>query len=83
MQAGVHPLIVFDMDRNLWLLFAFGDLNVGKDNVIGLAGRDTLGEFAVVVGHSLPAGFLLVGAANLDGNTIGRTTVGSPDGAEY
>src|SRR5690242_16004005 len=83
MQADVGPLIVFYVHCYLWLSGSslFG-LDVGPDHVIGLARRHPLRELAPVVRDLFPLRFLLVDAADLDGNAVGGTIVLAPHRAE-
>ena len=57
----------------------FGALHVRPDHVVGLPGRDSLGELAGVVGVQFPSGFFLIGPPNLYRNPIKRPSVRIPN----
>src|SRR5271166_923790 len=63
-------------------IFSLHSLEVGPHYIVGLAGGDTLGEFAGVIGIDLPFGFLIGQAADLNPYAIDGVIVGIPDGAE-
>src|SRR5450759_5583204 len=54
-------------------------LHVRPNDVVGLAGRHSLGELAGVIGIELPAGFLLVGPPDLHLDPVKRAPIGAPN----
>ena len=90
MQTGVFPLVVEDMHGNFLgqvQRLAVGGLEtfeVGREDVVGLAGGNALGKLTVMVGVEFPAHFagFVLGTANLDPDTIHRTIIRPPDGTE-
>ena len=87
MQASVGALFILDMDGYLRTGFQVLAgrqlivLEVGPQNVVGLAGRYALRKFPLVVGVEFPAGVFLAGGADFDLYAIHRVTVGVPHGA--
>jgi len=89
-QAGVFALVVVDVDGDFLdqvegpAVGGFDVLEIGRKDIVALAGGNALGEFAVVVGEEFPAdSFGLVGgAANPYGDAVDGVVVGPPDGAE-
>ena len=57
-------------------------LRVGPNDVVGLACGHPLSELTSVVGIELPAGFFLVGTADLDLDAVDGPPVGIKDGSE-
>src|SRR5271157_116174 len=82
MQADVLPLIVFDLDCDFRLGLAFRGLDVGLDDVILPAHRNSLRKLTSLVRHKLPLGFLAGGSPDLDGNAGSRAGVRSPNGSD-
>src|ERR1700676_540158 len=87
MQAGVDALIRIYMHRDLFRLQpvapgGFEIPGVGPDYVILLARGNTLRELTIMIGVKLPAGFLVILAANLDLDCVDRMIVRTPDRAE-
>src|SRR5438270_3458306 len=81
MQADVYSLVTIHVDFALGL-GAFLALDVGLDDVVGIARGDALGELTTAVGDDFPLGLVLIGAADLDLHAISRLIVGRPDGAK-
>ncbi len=48
---------------------------ISRDDVVGFSGRNPLREFAQVVGDELPLWLFILGAADLDRNSIDRTII--------
>src|ERR1035438_2137957 len=82
MKAGVFPLIVFDLDGDLRLGLALGSFDVGVDDVVLSARRNSLRKLPALIGNQFPLGFLAGGTVDRDGNASQRTVVGGPDGAD-
>jgi hypothetical protein len=89
MQSSVFAFIMIDVNGNFldqaqWpAVDRFEAFEVGRKNIVGLAGRNTLGELAHVVGVDLPADLLgfIGGAADFYWDAIDGAIVGSPDRA--
>ena len=82
MQADVDPLIILNVYCFLWFISALGGLDVGPNHVVSLAGGNTLGELASVIGQEFPLCLLLIRKADLYRNPINWAIVLVPDGAE-
>src|SRR5277367_2267751 len=87
MQAGVDPLVVVHVDRDLISLhrsavLRLRTLGVGPDHIILLARRDALSELAVVIRVKLPADFLFLLPPNLDLHSVNWTVIRTPDRAK-
>jgi hypothetical protein len=86
MEADVLAFIFIDVHRYLLdevdglAIGWFESFEIGPENVVGLAGRQALFEFAVVVGIDFPSHLigLVLAAADFDGDSIYRCVVGSP-----
>src|SRR5689334_2886479 len=70
MQRHVHPLIIIDMDLRLGFRLSFTRLDIRPNDVVLGSDRYPLREFPAMVGEQLPAGFLLVGTADPDGDAV-------------
>src|SRR5271166_609928 len=89
MQSGVFAFVVINVDGDFLdqaqraAVGGLETLEVGGENVVGIAGGNALGELAHVVGVDFPADFFgfVLGAADFHGDTIDRMVVGSPDRA--
>src|SRR5271154_2442599 len=87
MQSGVFAFVVIDVNGDFLHQvhrLAVGGLEafeVGPDDVVVFAGRNALGELAVVVGIHLPLGLLVFGAADFYFDPVDGTIVRSPDRA--
>src|SRR5580692_2003508 len=87
MQAGVFAFVVVDVDGDFFdqaqraAVGGFQAFEVGGEDVVGVAGRNALGELAHVVGVDLPLRFFVFGAADFYEDAIDRVVVWSPDGA--
>jgi hypothetical protein len=89
-QADVLAFVVVDVDGNFldeverlavgWL----ETLEIGPENVVGLARRQALLKFAVVVGINFPARLigLVFAAPDLDGDSIYGSVVRAPHGPD-
>src|SRR5208282_110703 len=88
MKTNVGTLVIVDMHADfgarlqLSAVGQFVALDVSPHDVIGLAGGHALREFAVVIGIKLPAGFFLVGQADLYLDSIERLSTWIPNRAE-
>src|SRR5712671_6470644 len=88
MQTDVNALVILYVDGNLlrqmqWMaIFGFQALEVCPHHIVGFAGGHALGEFADMIGGQLPPGFLVMGTANLDHDSIDRVIVRVPDRSE-
>ena len=86
-QACVFPFVVVNVHGDILkqvegpAVGGFEVLYIGGEDVVGFTGRNALGKFPVMIGIDFPFGLLIVGAANLDGNTVNRMIVGTPDGS--
>src|ERR1017187_9454663 len=87
MQSSVFAFIVINVHRhflNQSKRLAIGRLEafeIDRENVVGFAGRDTLGEFAQVVGINVPLRLLVFGPADFHRDAINRMVVRTPDRA--
>jgi hypothetical protein len=90
-ESNVLALVVVDMDGDFLdevdrlAVGRFEAFQIGPENVIGLAGGDTLGEFAHMVGVDLPAGFvgLIFSLADFHRDAVHGAIIGAPDGSGY
>lgn len=88
MQADIGTLFIVDMDGYLRTRLQVPArrqlivLEVSPDEVIGLAGRNALGELALMVREQLPLRLLVVGAADLYFHSVQRTSVGVKYGSK-
>src|SRR5579863_2676295 len=88
MQSSVFPFVVINMDGDFLhqaqrlAVGGFVALEVGPENIVGLAGRNSLCELAMVVGIDFPLGFLALGGTDFHGDAIDRMVVRAPDRAE-
>src|SRR5579864_504746 len=86
-QPGVLAFFAVDvngyfLDQMNWFAISSSKvLEVGRENVVGLTGRNPLRKLAVVVGINFPLRFLVLGASDLDGDAVDRTIIGSPNGS--
>jgi hypothetical protein len=86
MKADILALVVVDMDGDLLnqveglAVGGFEILQIGPENVVGLAGWQALFEFAVVVGVDLPSRLvrLVFATTDLYCDSIHRSIIGSP-----
>src|SRR5690349_11984768 len=85
MQAGIFAFVAVNVNDDILNEvqgLAVGGLEVfqigGKD-VVGFSGRNTQGEFTVMVGIEFPLGLLVFGAADFYEYAINRAIVGTPD----
>src|SRR5450631_120595 len=87
MQSSVFAFVVINVNSHFLdqpKRLAVGGLEafeIGRENVVGFAGRHTLGEFAQVVGINLPLRLLVFGPADFHGDAINRMVVRTPDRA--
>src|SRR2546423_5938321 len=87
MQAGVDAFFAEDVEGDFLrqaqrlAIKGFHVFQIGGKDVIGVAGRNALSEFSVVVGVDFPLRFLIFGTADLDWDTVDGMVVRSPDGS--
>ena len=88
MQANIGALFILNVDGYLgaglqvlagWRLKV---LQIGPNNVVGLACGHALCEFTSMVGIEFPVGFFLVDAADPDFNSIDGSPVRTKDSPE-
>src|SRR5258708_7466322 len=85
MQSSVFALVVINVDGHFltqaqWL--AVGGLEmleIGREDVVRLAGGNALGKLAHVVGIDFPLRLFVLGAADFDGYPVHGTIVRAPD----
>ncbi len=88
MQTDIDALIIFNVDGNFldqtqrFSIEGLELFEVGRDHVIGVAGRNALGKLSDVIGIKLPFGLLVASAANLDLHAIDGMIVRPPHGPE-
>jgi hypothetical protein len=86
MKANVLALVVVDMDGDFldevegFAVGGFEILQIGPENVVGVAGWQALLEFAVVVGIDFPSRLvrLIFATPDLYGDSIYRSVIGTP-----
>ena len=86
MKTNVLALVVVDMDGDLlhemegFAVGGFEVLQIGPENVVGVAGWQALLEFAVVVGIDFPSRLvrLVFATPDLHRNSIHRSVIGTP-----
>ena len=87
MQSGVFAFVIIDVDGNFLdqaqrpAVSGFEAFEVGGEEVVGLAGRNALGELAHVVGVDLPLRLLVFGGADFYEDAVDGMIVGSPNRA--
>jgi len=89
MQASVFAFVVIDVDGNFLdqtqgaAVSGLKALEVGGEDVVGIADGNPLGKLSAVIGIDLPADFLgfIGGAADFHGNAIDFTIIRAPDGS--
>src|ERR1700722_2832098 len=88
MQSRVFAFIVIHMDGDFFgevkglAIGGLDALHVSPEDVVGFAGRDSLGKFAMVVGVEFPLRAFIFGTPDLHGDAIYRMIIRSPDGSK-
>src|SRR5579872_175615 len=90
MQSGVFAFVVINVDGDFAgevqrsSVSGFHAFQVGPEDIVGVPGRNALGELAHVVGVDLPLCFvfLVLGRADLHVYAVHGAIVGTPDSAE-
>src|ERR1700733_7497572 len=87
-QANIHSLVILYVDRDLFrqmeglAICGFYTLEIGSHQIVGLAGGNTLGEFAGMIRIDFPLGLLIRHAADPHRYAINGAIVGPPDRPE-